>query len=204
MTHLPPPRKITSNIQPPKSIKDLSRTKPVSIPETIPEIIYSSDIYSPLKNDEDEIKKTRGRKIVLLSAAIIASFMIIGSLNSKPDVNEPVIEVAPVTELEETATITEPQPEIISEPDPVVEEVAPIEPAPEPAPIPVPAEPVQPAPPVNGECDPNYTSCVPIDPDDVDCAGGSGNGPSYFNGTATVIGIDIYDLDRDGDGIACN
>lgn len=52
-------------------------------------------------------------------------------------------------------------------------------------------------------CDPNYSgACVPID-SDVDCAGGSGNGPSYVRGPVTVIGSDIYDLDRDGDGVAC-
>lgn len=53
-------------------------------------------------------------------------------------------------------------------------------------------------------CDPNYSgACVPI-ADDVDCAGGSGNGPAYLHGTARVVGTDIYDLDRDGDGIACD
>jgi len=51
-------------------------------------------------------------------------------------------------------------------------------------------------------CDPNYSGCVPI-ASDVDCGGGSGNGPEYLYGTATVIGVDIYGLDRDGDGIAC-
>ncbi len=50
-------------------------------------------------------------------------------------------------------------------------------------------------------CDPNYSGCVPI-ASDVDCASGSGNGPAY-TGKTTVIGVDIYDLDRDGDGIAC-
>jgi resuscitation-promoting factor RpfB len=43
---------------------------------------------------------------------------------------------------------------------------------------------------------------VPID-SDVDCAGGSGNGPSYVAGPVKVIGSDIYDLDRDNDGTAC-
>jgi hypothetical protein len=53
-------------------------------------------------------------------------------------------------------------------------------------------------------CDPNYGGgCVPID-SDVDCAGGSGNGPSYVKGPVTVIGSDIYDLDRDNDGIGCD
>ncbi|MCS5720011.1 G5 domain-containing protein [Herbiconiux sp. CPCC 205763] len=53
-------------------------------------------------------------------------------------------------------------------------------------------------------CDPNYEwGCVPI-ASDVDCPGGSGNGPAYAPGTVHVIGNDIYDLDRDGDGIACD
>lgn len=50
-----------------------------------------------------------------------------------------------------------------------------------------------------GGCDSNYSgACVPI-ASDVDCAGGSGNGPAYY-----VVGSDVYDLDRDGDGIACD
>lgn len=53
------------------------------------------------------------------------------------------------------------------------------------------------------ECDPNYTgACVPI-ASDVDCASGSGNGPAYVRGPVTVVGTDIYDLDRDGDGTGC-
>lgn len=54
----------------------------------------------------------------------------------------------------------------------------------------------------SGDCDPNYSDCVPI-ASDVDCAGGSGNGPEYVAGPVRVIGDDIYDLDRDGDGAAC-
>jgi resuscitation-promoting factor RpfB len=54
-----------------------------------------------------------------------------------------------------------------------------------------------------GNCDPNYRPCVPI-ASDVDCAGGSGNGPAYVDGPVTVIGSDIYDLDRDNDGVACD
>ncbi|MBY0687460.1 G5 domain-containing protein [Microbacterium marinilacus] len=54
-----------------------------------------------------------------------------------------------------------------------------------------------------GGCDPNYAdACVPV-ASDVDCAGGSGNGPAYFDGVARVVGTDVYDLDRDGDGYAC-
>ena len=52
-------------------------------------------------------------------------------------------------------------------------------------------------------CDPNYSGCVPI-ASDVDCAGGSGNGPAYVQGPVRVIGTDIYGLDADGDGIGCD
>jgi resuscitation-promoting factor RpfB len=52
-------------------------------------------------------------------------------------------------------------------------------------------------------CDPNYAgACVPI-ASDVDCAGGSGNGPAYVEGPVRVVGRDIYDLDDDNDGIGC-
>lgn len=73
-----------------------------------------------------------------------------------------------------------------------------VAPVPAPAPAPVPAPNTAPS-----ECDPNYSGgCVPI-ASDVDCAGGSGNGPAYVRGPVTVIGDDIYKLDYDGDGIAC-
>ncbi|MEU7866087.1 hypothetical protein [Dactylosporangium sp. NPDC049140] len=52
-------------------------------------------------------------------------------------------------------------------------------------------------------CNPNYSPCVPNDPVDVDCAGGSGNGPSYVQGPVQVIGSDPYGLDTDHDGIGC-
>jgi hypothetical protein len=58
--------------------------------------------------------------------------------------------------------------------------------------------------PTTSNCDPNYAgACVPI-ASDVDCAGGSGNGPEYVQGPVRVVGTDIYDLDRDGDGIGCD
>ncbi|QHC60849.1 hypothetical protein GSU72_14905 [Rathayibacter sp. VKM Ac-2760] len=64
-----------------------------------------------------------------------------------------------------------------------------------PAPAPVP-EPVG--------CHSSYAGeCVPI-ASDGDCAAGSGNGPVYIQGPVTVVGPDDYDLDRDGDGIACD
>lgn len=51
-------------------------------------------------------------------------------------------------------------------------------------------------------CNSNYSGCVPI-ASDVDCAGGSGNGPKYVRGPVEVIGRDVYGLDRDNDGIGC-
>jgi len=51
-------------------------------------------------------------------------------------------------------------------------------------------------------CDPNYSGCVPI-ASDVDCAGGSGNGPAYVSGPVNVIGRDIYGLDGNNDGVGC-
>lgn len=79
-------------------------------------------------------------------------------------------------------------------------------PPPKPAPVAAPAPAPAPAPVQNsnGGCDPNYSGqCVPI-ASDVDCGGGSGNGPAYVWGAVRVVGNDIYDLDRDGDGIACD
>jgi hypothetical protein len=52
-------------------------------------------------------------------------------------------------------------------------------------------------------CHPSYEGvCVPF-ASDVDCAGGSGNGPAYVRGPVFIVGPDVYDLDRDGDGVAC-
>lgn len=53
------------------------------------------------------------------------------------------------------------------------------------------------------DCDPNYGGvCVPV-ASDVDCAGGSGNGPAYGAGPVYILGSDVYGLDQDGDGVAC-
>lgn len=70
--------------------------------------------------------------------------------------------------------------------------------------VPQPAPLADPAPAAGGGCDSNYSGpCVPV-ASDVDCAGGSGNGPAYVAGPVYVVGSDIYDLDRDGDGVACD
>lgn len=63
-------------------------------------------------------------------------------------------------------------------------------------------QPPEPEPEPQGNCDSNYSGCVPID-SDVDCEGGSGDGPSYASGPVEVVGSDIYGLDSDSDGVAC-
>jgi hypothetical protein len=55
----------------------------------------------------------------------------------------------------------------------------------------------------SGNCHPSYAGkCVPI-ASDADCVGGQGNGPVYVTGPVYVVGPDVYDLDRDRDGVAC-
>ncbi len=52
------------------------------------------------------------------------------------------------------------------------------------------------------ECHSSYSGCLKANAGDYDCAGGSGNGPNY-TGKVEVIGPDVFDLDRDGDGWGC-
>lgn len=64
-----------------------------------------------------------------------------------------------------------------------------------------PVQPATPAAPTG--CDPHYAgACVPV-ASDVDCAGGSGNGPAYVRGPVTVVGSDTYGLDSNRDGVGC-
>ena len=44
-------------------------------------------------------------------------------------------------------------------------------------------------------CDRNYTGCVPVYPPDVDC--------NSVDGPVRVTGVDVHNLDGDGDGSAC-
>ncbi|MGH8957470.1 MAG: thermonuclease family protein [Acidimicrobiia bacterium] len=53
-------------------------------------------------------------------------------------------------------------------------------------------------------CHSSYTgACLGVGIGDYDCASGTGNGPNYIQGPINVIGHDEFELDRDGDGIAC-
>jgi hypothetical protein len=58
-------------------------------------------------------------------------------------------------------------------------------------------------PPEGPNCHPSYRgACLPLNGPDVDCEGGTGNGP-IFVGRVFVVGPDVYGLDRDGNGIGC-
>jgi beta-lactam-binding protein with PASTA domain len=74
--------------------------------------------------------------------------------------------------------------------------------APPPPPPTAPPAPPPTAPSQN--CHPSYEGeCLKVGIGDYDCAGGSGNGPNYVQGTVRVVGPDEFDLDRDGDGWGC-
>jgi hypothetical protein len=74
--------------------------------------------------------------------------------------------------------------------------------APPPPPSTAPPAPPPTAPPRN--CHPSYEGeCLKVGIGDYDCAGGSGNGPNYVQGTVRVVAPDEFDLDGDGDGWGC-
>jgi len=149
-------------------------------------------------------RSNRGLKIAWGVAATVAAIVLIGAIGGGTD---------PSTDAAEDVTTTEPLP-ITTEPAPptttppttstttTTTTVATVAPKPKPKPKPKPrVAPPPPAAPKPAGCHPSYTPCVPI-AEDVDCEGGSGNGPAYV-GPVRVIGPDEYDLDRDGDGEAC-
>jgi micrococcal nuclease len=61
------------------------------------------------------------------------------------------------------------------------------------------------APAAGGGCHPSYAgACVPTGYSDVDCAGGTGDGPGFVSTKRfQVVGPDVYGLDGNNDGIAC-
>jgi hypothetical protein len=61
---------------------------------------------------------------------------------------------------------------------------------------PAPAPPREPEPVPRGNCDPNYSDCVPPYPPDVDC-------PDIGH-QVQVLGSDPHRLDADGDGVGCD
>jgi beta-lactam-binding protein with PASTA domain len=53
----------------------------------------------------------------------------------------------------------------------------------------------------SGDCQ-GYSPCILPGPD-VDCLGGTGDGPRYVSGPVRVTGSDPYGLDGDGNGVGC-
>ncbi|TWE28399.1 hypothetical protein FHX69_1054 [Prauserella muralis] len=161
----------------------------------------------------------RWKRPLWIAAAVAGAFLVIAAISSILDPATPTsgdpgslttTAAAPTTTVASTPPSPEaapPPPETKPPAPPVTKPPAPKPPPapqPPPRPQPEPAPEPEPAPPPPApECDPNYTGCVPV-ASDVDCAGGSGNGPAYVSGPVRVVGSDVYDLDRDGDGIACD
>ena len=54
-------------------------------------------------------------------------------------------------------------------------------------------------------CHPSYQgACLPPNASDVDCPGGRGDGPVYAPSRRfRVVGADVYGLDADSNGVAC-
>lgn len=153
------------------------------------------------------------KKRYVIPGIIIAGFMAIGIFVDTPqDVKTKeggeieIKQIAPAPETKQEEVTPEPEieveekttEEVVPTPNPTSTKNDKVSPAPTPKLTPPPV--VKPK--ETSSCDSNYSGCVPI-ASDVDCAGGSGNGPAYVRGPVYVIGSDIYDLDRDGDGVAC-
>jgi len=153
---------------------------------------------------------TRAPRWSWIAAPLVAGFLVIGCAQESPtDVAGPgttVERTTTTTERPTTTTTRRPTtttaPPTTAPPTTAPPTTAPPPPPPPPttAPPPPPPPPPPPAPPSN--CNPNYTGCVP-NASDVDCAGGSGNGPQYVQGPVQIIGGDPYDLDADNDGVGC-
>jgi hypothetical protein len=175
---------------------------------------------------ESSARKNGVQKPALIAAGVVGAFLVIGLIGSLGDdspsagsgpvanittssstATSSVVVAPPVTTTTTTTTSAAPPP---PPPRPQTNVPAPPQPpqtpkTPKPAPPPknTPAPPPPPPAPVPvSKCDPNYSGCVPV-ASDVDCAGGSGNGPAYVSGPIRVIGKDVYGLDNDKDGIAC-
>lgn len=176
--------------------------------------------------------RRRAGKPLLIGAGVVVGLLVINSMFSDRGAPTTPTAATPVATAPPTAPATAPQPPAVAEqtvaaapalaaasaavttspPKPVPQTQPPtFQPAPQPpAPRPPVVEPPAAKPPVapppvakpTGGCDPNYSGCVPV-ASDVDCQGGSGNGPAYVKGPVNVTGSDIYGLDNDHDGIGC-
>jgi hypothetical protein len=150
---------------------------------------------------ESTPRKWYTKKRYIIPTVLIAGIVALVNMTDKPQQssltnvqeNSLNVPISPTPPSNQIPNDTELQPlDVEEKPTP------PPPPTPKPTPTPMPVATPTPKP----NCHANYSGCVPI-ASDVDCAGGSGNGPAYVRGPVEVIGIDVYDLDRDGDGIGC-
>ena len=154
-------------------------------------------------------QRSNAAKGAVVVGGIVAVLGVFGAINNSRDSSEesqPSTSTSPSTTRERQGTTRPPTTEAVTTvpsttittlpPPPTTVPPPPVAP---PTAAPQTSPPVAPAP---SSCDPNYTGCVQV-ASDVDCAGGSGNGPAYVNGPVQIIGSDVYDLDSDGDGIGC-
>lgn len=132
-----------------------------------------------------------------IAAAAIAVVLLIGACASSEDDREASLAVADLSATSEQQTTAEQT--TTTERQVTTTTAAPTTTAPPTTTVYVPP-PTQPLAPQGG-CHPSYDPCVPY-ASDVDCEGGSGNGPAY-TGTVSVVGPDEYGLDSDGDGVGC-
>jgi hypothetical protein len=174
---------------------------PVPVPAPVPTATRAA---VPAAAKASESTFTKHRTAWITAAAVFVVLVFVSIINNNDDTptqntaaNETTTTTVEVPTTTPTTTTTTPPPP----PPTTTTVVQPPPPQPEPTTEqPAPPPPVEPAP--QQQCDPNYTGCVPI-ASDVDCAGGTGNGPAYVKGPVQVIGNDIYELDKDHDGTAC-
>jgi hypothetical protein len=172
-----------------------------------PTVVIPPVRHAPAPAAAAESTFTKHKTVWLVGAAAIVVVLFAAIIGNNAD--DPSPSAASQTTTETTTTTEAPPPPTTTPttttttppPPPPTTTTVVQPPAPpatqEPAPPPVTQQP-----PPQSQCDPNYSGCVPV-ASDVDCAGGSGNGPAYAEGPVNVIGSDIYGLDNDNDGVAC-
>ena len=114
--------------------------------------------------------------------------------------NERIIEPKTVPEKPDFTPTSKPEPETQQDNEVVKTQASDTqrEESADPKPNPTP----KPEPVVKENCHTSYSGCLKADASDYDCAQGSGNGP-YYTGKVEVLGLDVFDLDRDNDGWGC-
>jgi hypothetical protein len=186
-----------------------SRWYPPHVRPAVPAVARSNTVWATYK------AWPRWARIVVPIAAAFLLLVGVAAVAGEPDQNGDRVATADAettttdqpsttkrtttSQLTTTTSTTSPPTTTTTAPPTTTTTAPPPPPTPAPAPPPPPPTTASPAPAEN--CHPSYDPCVPV-ASDVDCAGGSGNGPAY-TGTVSVIGPDVYGLDSDGDGVGC-